>query len=97
MASDSVRAAQGSGISSSNWMSPSTSLARGHRLIRPVEETRQLGADGTDIVADWRAATACSPLMRYGCCARGFSARPLKAGLSGWRLAGLPVTAGASA
>jgi rhodanese-related sulfurtransferase len=29
--------------------------------------------------------------------ARGFSARPLDGGLPGWRLAGLPVTAGASA
>lgn len=29
--------------------------------------------------------------------ARGFSARPLEGGMPGWRLAGLPVTAGASA
>jgi rhodanese-related sulfurtransferase len=29
--------------------------------------------------------------------ARGFSARPLDGGLPDWRLAGLPVTAGADA
>ena len=54
--------------------------------------------DGADIVAYCRGrycvfAPDAVRLLR----ARGFSARPLEGGLPGWRLAGLPVTAGASA
>jgi len=54
--------------------------------------------DGADIVAYCRGrycvfAPDAVRLLR----ARGFSARPLAGGLPGWRLAGLPVTAGASA
>ncbi len=53
---------------------------------------------GTDIVAYCRGrycvfAPDAVRLLR----ASGFSARPLDGGLPGWRLAGLPVTAGASA
>jgi rhodanese-related sulfurtransferase len=53
---------------------------------------------GTDIVAYCRGrycvfAPDAVRLLR----ARGFSARPLDGGLPGWRLAGLPVTAAASA
>ena len=53
---------------------------------------------GTDIVAYCRGrycvfAPDAVRLLR----ARGFSARPLDGGLPGWRLAGLPVTATASA
>jgi rhodanese-related sulfurtransferase/DNA-binding MarR family transcriptional regulator len=53
---------------------------------------------GTDIVAYCRGrycvfAPDAVRLLR----ARGFSARPLEGGLPGWRLAGLPVTAAASA
>lgn len=53
---------------------------------------------GTDIVAYCRGrycvfAPDAVRLLR----ARGFSARPLEGGLSGWRLAGLPVNTGATA
>jgi rhodanese-related sulfurtransferase/DNA-binding MarR family transcriptional regulator len=53
---------------------------------------------GTDIIAYCRGrycvfAPDAVRLLR----ARGFSARPLEGGLPGWRLAGLPVTAAASA
>jgi rhodanese-related sulfurtransferase len=53
---------------------------------------------GTDIVAYCRGrycvfAPDAVRILR----ARGFSARPLDGGLPGWRLAGLPVTAAASA
>ena len=53
---------------------------------------------GTDIVAYCRGrycvfAPDAVRLLR----AHGFSARPLEGGLPGWRLAGLPVTAAASA
>jgi rhodanese-related sulfurtransferase len=53
---------------------------------------------GTDIVAYCRGrycvfAPAAVRLLR----AHGFPARPLEGGLPGWRMAGLPVTAAASA
>jgi rhodanese-related sulfurtransferase/DNA-binding transcriptional ArsR family regulator len=53
---------------------------------------------GTDIVAYCRGryCVFAPDAVRF-LRARGFSARPLNGGLPGWRLAGLPVTAAASA
>jgi rhodanese-related sulfurtransferase/DNA-binding transcriptional ArsR family regulator len=53
---------------------------------------------GTDIVAYCRGRYCVfAPDAVRRLRARGFSARPLDGGLPGWRLAGLPVTAAASA